>query len=177
MSEPDELITVGKILKPFGVGGEVRVQSLTDVPGRLEGLDDVILETHSGELISTKVSHVRVDKRSYLLKFSAFSTPEEARRFQHAWLKIPKQQMPPLPPGEHYQFELIGLTVEDKAGHRLGTLEEVLELPAQHVFVVRNGSEEMWIPATQKMVIKVDLKDGVMVVESRYGLVTEHDAL
>ena len=43
-----EFVTVGKIVKPFGVRGQVRVLSLTDVPGRLENLKDVmkwLLET------------------------------------------------------------------------------------------------------------------------------------
>ena len=39
-----EFVTVGKIVKPFGVRGQVRVLSLTDVPGRLENLKDVMLE-------------------------------------------------------------------------------------------------------------------------------------
>jgi len=38
-----EFVTVGKIVKPFGVRGQVRVLSLTDVPKRLENLREVTL--------------------------------------------------------------------------------------------------------------------------------------
>ena len=43
MADAAELIAIGMIEKPFGVRGEVRVKSLSDVPWRFEGLKDVTL--------------------------------------------------------------------------------------------------------------------------------------
>ena len=56
-----EFVTVGKIVKPFGVRGQVRVLSLTDVPGRLENLTEVTLETSSGHSLVTEVIDVLDD--------------------------------------------------------------------------------------------------------------------
>lgn len=173
----DDLITIGKILKPFGVHGEVRIQSLTDVPGRLEKLKEVILVTHDGNRMVTRVAHVRVDGRSYVVKFAAFETPEETKTFRGAWLKIPKDKVPPLPTGQHYQFELIGLSVQDETGQILGTLEEVLEFPSQHVFVVRQDDRELLIPAIQKVVLEVDVDRKVMMVASLDEWMTRDDAV
>ena len=40
-----DLVTIGKIERPFGVRGEFKVRSLSDVPGRLDQLKQVqILE-------------------------------------------------------------------------------------------------------------------------------------
>ena len=163
MSEA-ELITVGRIVKPFGVRGQVRVESLTDVPGRLEHLQDVILVLPTGRQIETTVTDVQVDGRSHLLKFAAFSTPEEAKAFRGAWLTIPKGPVPPAPEGHWYQFELIGLTVKDQTGAILGVVADVLEFPGQHMFVVRGEEKEILIPASRKWVTGIDIDGSVMTV-------------
>ena len=171
MIEAGEFITVGKVVKPFGVKGHMRVQSLTDVPGRLEGLSHVTLELKTGERVETGVTSVGIKGQSYVMGFSVCSTPEDAGRFRGAWLKIPQQAVPVLPGECYYQFQLIGLTVQEESGKVLGILEEVLALPAQHLFVVRGQSGEVLIPATRNMVKSVDLAAKIMTVSNQSGLI------
>ena len=158
------LITVGRIIKPFGVWGQVRVESLTDIPGRLEQLDQVILVLGAGRQVKTRVTEVERNGRSYLFRFAAFSTPEEAKAYQGAWISIPQGPVPPAPEGQWYQFELIGMTVVDQAGSELGVLEEVLDLPGQKVFVVRKEDLEILIPASRKWVTHIDAEGKRMTV-------------
>lgn len=164
MSQSDELITIGKILKPFGVRGAVKVHALTDVPGRLENLAQVVLVTEAGEHIAASVTEVRRVGPSYLVKFSAFHNPEEARKYRGAWMKIPRGSAPPLPAGTHYQFELIGLQVVDERGREIGVLEEVIEQPSAHVFVVRKGAEEVLVPGRREIVKQVDCQANRMII-------------
>lgn len=161
-----ELITVGKILKPFGVHGQIRVQSLTDVPGRFECLGEVMVVTSSAPTLETEVLDVCSDGRSYILRLAAFAAPEEARDYCGAWLKIAKREVPLLPEGRHYQFKLIGLTVIDESGKEWGVLEGVLEKPGQDLFVVRGSGQEILIPASRKWVIQVDIPSRTMTVRS-----------
>jgi 16S rRNA processing protein RimM len=160
----ETMVTVGKLVKPFGVRGQARVLSLTDVPNRFENLKEVTLELPTGKTLVTTVTDVHSDGRSYLLRFGAFSTPEEVRDYHGAWLKIPQTEVPPAPEGHYYQFELIGLTVKDESGHVLGTLAEVVALPHQHLFVVRGADKEYLLPALRKWISSVDLAGGVMTV-------------
>lgn len=161
----EHMVTVGKLVKPFGVRGQARVLSLTDVPNRFENLKEVTLESPMGQTLETTVTDVHSDGRSYLLRFGAFSTPEEVGTYRGAWLKIPRTEVPPAPDGHHYQFELIGLSVQDESGHVLGTLEEVMTLPHQHVFVVRGPDKEYFLPALRKWIMSVDPAGGVMIVK------------
>ena len=162
----EPMVVVGKLGRPFGVRGLVRVLSLTDVPNRFENLTDVTLESPTGQTLVTRVTNVRTDGRSYLVRFATFSTPEEARDYSGAWLKIPQKDVPPAPEGHHYQFELIGLTVQDESGHVLGTLEEVVEVPHRHLFVIRGTGKEYLLPALRKWISGVDVAAGVMTVAS-----------
>ena len=162
-----QFVTVGKIVKPFGVRGQVRVLSLTDVPGRLENLKDVMLETSSGLSLSTEVVDVQCDGRGYLMRFDIFSSPEDVGAYRGAWLKIPQCDVPPAPDGHFYQFQLIGLTVYEESGEKLGVLEEVLETPAQHLLVIRGQDKEWLLPAFKKWIAQINIPSKKMTVVSK----------
>lgn len=164
----DSLVTIGRILKPFGVRGEVKVESLSDVPGRFEGLQTVYLTLpHEGATSQeTTVTHVRKVTAGYLMKCSAFSTPEEATQFRGAWVQIPVSPELPRDPDTFYYFELIGLRVKDPDGQEMGTVEEILEYPQHHVLVIRNDEAEFLIPANRRTIEKVDLDNQCLHIAS-----------
>lgn len=164
MAEPVDLVAIGVIEKPFGVRGEMRVRSLSDVPGRFEGLTRVTLEAPSGALKEAAVRSVRGMHGSYLVALDLCGTPEEAGMFRGWTVKIPQGSAPPLPDGEYYQYELIGLSVQGESGRLLGTLVEVIETPGNHVLVVRGDQGEILIPATKDVVAAVDRPGKKMTV-------------
>lgn len=172
-----ELIAIGQIEKPFGVRGEVRVRSLSDVPGRFEGLTQVTLVAPSGRALVTGVTRVRGNGNSYVLGFDAFTTPEEAAVFRGGLIKIPRDQAAPLPAGQYYEFDLIGMAVMDETGLLLGTLEEVLETASNHVFMVRREGREILIPAIKDAVASVDVKSRTMTIRSVKGLMEDDDSV
>lgn len=164
MAEPVEWVAIGVIEKPFGVRGEMRVRSLSDVPGRFEGLTRVTLEAPSGAVRETTIRSVREMNGSYVLGMDVCSTPEEAGLFRGWTLKIPQGSAPPLPQGQYYEYELIGLAVQDEAGRPMGTLEEILKTPGHHVFVVRGEQGEVLIPAAKNVVSAVDVSKKTMTI-------------
>ena len=177
MTEAVELVAIGKIEKPFGIRGEVRVRSLSDVPGRFEGLTQVTLVAPSGRALVTGVTRVRANGNSYVLGFDAFATPEEAAVFRGWLIKISRDLTPPLPAGQYYEFDLIGMTVVDGAGQLLGALEEVLETASNHIFVVRREGREILIPAIKDAVASVDVENRTVTIRSVEGLVVDDDSV
>ena len=154
------MVTIGKILKPFGVRGQVRVESLSDVPGRFEGLESVTLLCPNGDPVVTEVQSVRQMGEGYILGFSAFSTPETASNYRGALIQIPEQPDLPREPGMFYQFELIGLQVEDQTGQHRGTVEDILDFPHQQVFVIQHEGQEWLLPVRKEMIKSIDIDDG-----------------
>jgi len=165
----DSFVTIGRVLKPFGIKGEVKVESMSDVPGRFEGLQTVYLTLPHGTEAPREatVTQVREVNSGYIVKFSAFSTPEEAALFRGAWIRIHTNYDLPREPDTFYQFELIGLRVEDPDGQHMGNVEEILEYPQHHVLVVRNKEAEFLIPANRRTIEKVDLDNQCLHVASK----------
>jgi 16S rRNA processing protein RimM len=169
-----DLVAIGQIVKSFGVKGDVRVKSLSDVPGRFEGLRQVTIEMPSGKTIETVVSHVRKDLDSYVIGLEALSTPEEAALFRGSLLKIPEDQVPALPDGQYYEFQLIGMAVNDEQGQPLGTLEDIIETGSHPVFVVRGSGREWLVPGRQAVIASMDVVQRTMMVRRADIVGDEH---
>jgi 16S rRNA processing protein RimM len=69
------------------------------------------------------------------------------------------------------------MTVVDEAGHDLGLVETIWELPGHQVFVVKQGNQEVLIPAAKEFVTAVDLAQKRMTVRSVEGLIEASHAL
>ena len=169
MIDQAELVTIGRIERSFGVRGEARVRSLSDVPGRLEALRQVTIAGLGGKTIDTVVTHVRPGGPTWIMGFEAFTTPEQVAEFRGGFLQAPRGDSPALPADQYYQCDLIGMLVQDEAGTVLGRLEEVLALSDNQVFVVRQDGKEILIPAAKQVVVAVDVQGGVMTVRLPEG--------
>ncbi|MBK9945851.1 MAG: 16S rRNA processing protein RimM [Nitrospira sp.] len=169
VSQP-ETVTVGRIERPFGVRGEVKVRPLSDVPGRLEGLTHVSLLATNGRTLETGVTHVRRAGTSFILGLSAFTTPEEAGLWRGGLIQTVRGAIPALPSGQYYECDLVGLAVQTESGGSLGAVEAIWELPCNSLIVVRDGSKEVLIPAAKEFVLAVDLIARIMTVRLIDGL-------
>jgi 16S rRNA processing protein RimM len=64
----------------------------------------------------------------------------------------------------------MGLTVIDESGGHVGTVTDVMKLPAQDVYVVRTGEREIMIPAVREFIRKIDIGSGTMKVRLIDGM-------
>jgi 16S rRNA processing protein RimM len=163
-------VTVGRIERPFGVKGEVKVRSLSDVPGRFDSLTHVSLVAKNGKTMDTSVTHVRRTGTGFIVGLAGLTTPEDAGIWRDGLIQVLRGTVPALPDGQFYECDLVGLAVQTEEGKPIGVLEEIWELPGNHVFVVRHGAKEILVPAVKELVVAVDLERRVMTVHIIEGL-------
>lgn len=164
-----ELVTIGRIERSFGVRGEARVRSLSDVPGRFDHLHEVTLVASNGKSLVTRVTHVRSGGPTLIVGFDAFTTPEQVAEFRGGLVQVPRGDSPALPTDHYYQCDLIGMVVQDEAGTVLGRLEDVLAFAENQAFLVRQDGKELLIPAAKQLVVSVDVAGRVMTVRLPEG--------
>jgi len=169
VSELDTM-TVGQIERSFGVKGEVKVRSLSDVPRRFEALTRVTLVAKNGKTMETSVTHVRRAGRGFIVGFAGLTTPEDAGLWRGGLIQVSRGTVPVLPAGQYYECDLVGLGVQTEQGQPIGVLEEIWEMPGNHVFVVRHGAKETLIPAAKEWVTAVDLERRLMTVHMIDGM-------
>ncbi len=100
------------------------------------------------------------------LTLKGFRDRTSVERFRHALLQVPESELPPLPEGEYYRFQLIGLTVVDRDGNVLGTLDEIIETGSNDVYRVHPAAgPDLLLPAIADVILSVDLPTRRMVVD------------
>jgi 16S rRNA processing protein RimM len=170
-------VTIGKIERPFGVKGEVKVRSLSDVPGRFDHLEKISVVVSEGRTIEVRVTHVRPAGSTFIMGLEGITSPEEAGAFRGGLIQVPRTTTPAPTDDTYYECDLIGMTVESEAGEELGTIESIWPVPGSHVLAVRKGSQEVLIPAAKDLITKVDVAGRRMTVHAIEGLIEYHDAV
>jgi 16S rRNA processing protein RimM len=87
-----------------------------------------------------------------------------AELFRGRYLELPDEASRPLDEGRFYHHQVVGLSVQTGSGRQLGIIAEVLERPANDVWVSRDGKVEHLIPATRDAVLEVSLDAKRVVV-------------
>ena len=150
----------GKISAPHGVRGEVRIVPLTDFPERFENLKTVFLEDDS----KMELESVKFSNKFIIAKFKNINSRNDIEIFNGKLLMLNRSDIPSLPEGEYYNFDIIGLEVIDDKGSKLGKITEVLKTGSNDVYVVE-GKKQILVPALKKVVKEINLVDGFMKVE------------
>lgn len=164
------LITIGKAVKPFGIRGEMKIEPLTDFPGRFKGIERVRLVSSAGKEITCRVESVRYAGETIFLKFSGYDSPEKARVLNGWLIKVPEEEAAPLPEGSYYWFEIIGMEVVTEEGEKLGTITDIFETGSNDVYVVKRGKKEISIPATKEIIRQVDRRAKRITIHIMEGL-------
>ena len=158
-------IAVGWIRAPRGLRGELSVDPLTDFPDRFAPGAAL----WAGGVRYT-VHRARAYRATLRLTLTGIETKELAEPLRGLLLEVPEEELPALEDGQYYRFQLLGMEVLDAHGASLGHLEEVLDTPANDVYLVRNSEGELLIPAIDSVVKEVDVPGRRMVVELPGGL-------
>ena len=153
-------VRVGFIRRPVGLRGEVLVEPLTDRPERFEPGN--ALRVGGREM---RIREAREDGRGLVVLLSDINDLETAQKLRGAYLEVDAADVPAPPEGAHYHWDLLGLEVVGVNGETVGTLADVLEYPANDVYVVNGPGGETLIPAVSAVVKAIDIESGRMVVE------------
>ncbi|NLY54719.1 MAG: 16S rRNA processing protein RimM [Firmicutes bacterium] len=170
-------VTVGIISGTFGVRGELRVAPTSDHPDRLRTLPNLqVFVYKDGIRDPYRVLQAREQRSFWYLRLEGINTREQAQALIGGELQISKQNVLPLPAGEYYIFQIIGLQVETEAGVVLGEIVDVLQPGANDVYVVRNSQgHELLIPAIKQVVLNIDLAAKRMLIRPLPGLLDIED--
>lgn len=161
--------TIGRIVGPFGIRGEMKTEILTDFPDRFRTLNEVALVLPDGRLDVRTVEGVRLHKGRALLKLLGIDTIEAAESWRGAEVRVSREQAVPLSEGFYYVSDLLGLRVVTVTGREVGAVDEVISAPAHDL--LRVG--ESLIPMVHQIVRMVDLSAGVVVIDPPEGLLME----
>lgn len=162
--DPRSAVSVGRIISPHGLRGEVNVEALTDFPERFKPGSRLWLDGSP-----RRVEQSRRQDRLVCLKLDGVDTRSDAEKLRGKELMLPSAE-DLREPGRYYLHDIVGLRVEDEAGAVLGRVADVLSTGANDVYVVQGDRGELLLPAVDDVIKAVDLANGRITVELLPGL-------
>jgi 16S rRNA processing protein RimM len=165
-----ELLEIGKIIRPHGLGGRMKVLSYLESQDILDGLREVYVGRRIREGAIFDLDDVQKGQESFVLKLRGIEDKDAADKMVGSFVWLPSVTTKKLPDGEYYWHEIIGLQVVTEDGQPLGTIESVFPTGSNDVYVCRKDKKEILLPAVEDVVRKVDTDRRIMVVRLLKGL-------
>ncbi|HET9251828.1 MAG TPA: ribosome maturation factor RimM [Candidatus Eisenbacteria bacterium] len=167
----DEPILVGTVARAHGLTGEVVVDSWSDAPERFAPGSVLSARLSEGDpRRRLQVASSRPFGGRLLVRFEGVDSRTDAEALRGADLTIPRCEAKPLPEGEHYRFELVGLRARTPAGEPIGEVAGVFTTGANDVIVVRGARGEILIPLIPGVIESVDVPGGSITMNPPAGL-------
>ena len=145
-AEPDpepEVVRIGRVGRPHGVDGAFVVEDASEDPTRFEVGAELLVD---GTLAHVTASR-QVGGRRRAIKL-------DRAVVRGAELAVRRDDLSPLPGDAYYVADLIGLTVLDERGVRVGVVRDVLPGPANDALELDTG---LLLPLVEDCVREVDL--------------------
>ena len=157
-----EYITIGQIVRAAGIRGEVKVKPLTDDPNRFKQLKTVYVESKP-----YRIEALRFDTDFVYLRFAGVSDRNAAETLKDKYIEIDRVNSVPLEEGSYFIADVIGCKLYTSDGTAVGAVTEVNQYGAADVFTASNGFKTVRFPFLKKMIVKVDVENGVIIVDKK----------
>ena len=178
--DPDRLLLVGRIGRPHGVRGEMKVFPETDDPDRLVDVERLFVGDRPESTREVAVEGVRFQypkgRTVVLLSLAGVDTREGAEDLAGRSVYADEGDLPALADGEAYLHDLVGLEVlrvddaGEVVGEPVGTVRDLYD-GAQLLFgIERPDGTEVLLPDVDEFVDRLDLEARRLYVRPPEGL-------
>lgn len=159
-------LVVGRIGRAHGVLGEATIEVRTDDPDlRFAVGEKLTLENGN----SLKVASNRWHNQILLLSFVGITDRNkiEELRDQLLYAEVDTKANQP---GEYHFQQLIGCEVVLADKSKLGTVQEIVQLPGQDLLSVESAKGEVLIPMVKQIIVSIDVDQKIIQINPPEGL-------
>lgn len=149
-------VPVGRVGRPHGLDGAFVVEQGSDDPGRYAVGAELYVDGVPAKVVVSR----RVGRGRHAIRLDR--TVERG-----ATLTVLRSQLPRLPDGEFYAFEIIGLRVEEVGGRQCGIVKDLLPGPANDNLELDDGT---LVPMIEDAIAAIDPTEGVVLLNPGFIL-------
>jgi 16S rRNA processing protein RimM len=168
------MLPLGKVVGHRGLGGELTVRLFKGDAEHWTGLARIWIGETDGAAGSVyEIEGSRAYRDRLVLKLKGIDDANRAAGLRGQRARAFGSDAPQLPQDVYYSARLVGMSVLDEEGERIGTVSDVLPTGGTDILVVeRQGEqgEEVMIPLARDIVLEVDEDEGRMKVRLPEGL-------
>lgn len=174
VTEPTGLVHVGKVTKPHGIRGEVKIYCLSGQPGNFRDYPKLVLVEEGGQRRECTVKKFRSQGNFAVVVLDGVTDRNGAEELIGSEVWVAEEYLAPLPDDEFYWHDIMGAEVVDQEGHSLGNLTSLMATGGDELMVVRQDGEEVLIPSRPEFIVEigperiiVDLPPGLLDINRK----------
>jgi len=165
----EDYIPIGKIIKPHGFRGELKLKPLTNMDEIFENLNNVYIYNEDDEKsFKSSVIDIRKTGKGYVFSLNGINDQTLANRLRNHYVYIKKDFLPELKDGEYFFFQVLDCEVYNENDVFLGVVTDIIETGAKNVLVVQKEENrnivENLIPIVDDFILNMDLENKKIIV-------------
>lgn len=150
---PDPWVIVGRIGKPVGLTGAVRIWTESDLGTLLETEVPLFAwfegASHFEPLVVVEAIE---DPNGWIIEWKGYDYRESTVPLRNAWILVDRANLPEPEEGTAYESDLLGARVETRDGRVLGKIVEFIDCLAHCVIEVRReNGKDFLIPLSEEV--------------------------
>ena len=157
----EKMLTIGTILKPQGIRGEVKVKPYTDYAEDFKEIKRIFLD---GEEV--KVLSVRIGAGAVFFGLKGVPDRNAAELLRGKDVLIPREDAPDPGEGRYYIADLLGSEVFTEEGESLGILKDIRQAATDIYTIERDGKETLF-PAVKGVITVLDIENKKITVDKK----------
>ena len=167
----EKYISIGKILNFHGIKGEARVGYTKGQEDFVSGLKEVFVKNGS-EYKPLIINNVKFHKNFAIVKFAGIDSINDLMEYKGSLLFVEESYIRDnLEEDEFLIDELVGLSIFDENGNKLGFVVGVSNNGASDLLSVKTNSKKIClVPFVQAIIKKVDINEKQIIINNLEGL-------
>lgn len=166
MTDWDEMVLVGRIIRPHHNRGHVLIAADTDFPETRFAPGSTVWCRRGGRGETLTVTACKMHDGKPIVGFAGFESINDAETLRGCELRVPVSELPALEERQYWHHELIGCQVVTSAGVPVGEVIRVDD-GATPLLVTR---DEILIPLAEAICTSVNVAERRIVIEPIDGL-------
>jgi 16S rRNA processing protein RimM len=163
-----DLVALGRVVRSQGRDGRLKLR--LNEKGPMGFVGRTVYLQRGREFEAFEVESLVLDRNAYILKLKGVDTLEAADALAAREIYASELDFRQLGADCYYDFQIIGSRVRTRAGAEVGTVASVVSAGGPVLLVVRRGDEDIFVPFTATICVKVDEAAREVVIDPPEGL-------
>ena len=157
-----ERLTIGEVLKPQGIRGELKIKTFTDFPEDVKAFGTVYIDEKPYKILSFRAG----EGGFAYLGLRGVPDRNAAELLRGRKIEGDREDAPELEEGRYYIADLLGAAVVTESGELLGTVKDIAPLSSE-VYTLEKDGKQILFPAVKGVVKRVEIAEKRLIVDKK----------
>ena len=165
----DDMVLVGRIVRPHGNRGQVLIASETDFAEARFAPGATLWIQRREQVTSVNVTECRFHDGRPIIALAGVESIDDAETLRGCELRVPDEALPTLGDGQFWYHQLIGCQVVTLSGQAVGPVVRI-DQGATDLLVVLSAGGEVLVPMVESICRRFDVAGRTIEIEPIAGL-------